>query len=314
MKRSKDFDEESAAERLYSGGAKEGRLRSGLNGWFDMNTLRTIVLMGFLAALAIAIGGVLGGREGLVLGFVVAMVMNLGSYWFSDKIALAQAGAQPVERSQAPQLYEIVENLSRRAGIPVPHIYITPSEAPNAFATGRDPEHSAVAVTQGILRILNWQELEAVLAHEMAHVRNRDILITSMASVMASVITMIAHWGMWGFGGRDRDRGFNPIFALLLMVLAPLAATLINLAISRSREYQADASGAEICGNPEALASALAKLDEGSRMIPMGVNAAMGNMFTVHPDTGNWFTSLMSTHPPIPERINRLEQMAHRHG
>ncbi len=274
-----------------------------------MNTLRTIVLMGFLTALIVAVGGVMGGRFGVLVAFVFAVLINFGSYWFSDKLALAMAHAQPVEPSQAPELYEIVQQLSEKAQIPRPAVYITPSASPNAFATGRDPEHSAIAVTQGILSILNTSELSAVLAHELAHVANRDVLITSIASVMASVVTMIAHFGMYGGRGEGDDRP-NPVFALVLMIAAPIAASLINLAISRSREFEADRTGAQICGHPEALASALAKLEEGTQIRPMtGVNPAMGNMFTVRPDVGNWFVNLMSTHPPIEERIKRLLSM-----
>jgi heat shock protein HtpX len=278
-----------------------------------MNTLRTIVLMGFLTALMVAVGGIMGGRAGLEIAFGLALVTNFVGYWFSDKIAIKMSGAQPVSEEEAPELYDIVRELCRKAELPMPNIYIDPSESPNAFATGRDPQHAAVAVTVGIMRILNREELEAVLAHELGHVRNRDVLITCIASVFAAVITSLAHWGMYGFG-RDRDDrdggGINPLVAILVMILAPIAASLINLAISRSREYQADATGAEICGHPEALANALAKLEQGTQMRPMGANPALGNMYTVRPDPGNWFTNLMSTHPPIPERIARLEEMS----
>lgn len=277
-----------------------------------MNTLRTIVLMGLLTALIVAIGGVVGGKTGVIFALIFALVTNFGGYWFSDKIAIMMAHAQPVSEEEAPELYDIVRGLCQKAQLPMPRIYIDPSESPNAFATGRDPEHAAVAVTAGIMRILNRDEMEAVLAHEMGHVRNRDILITTIASVFAAVITSLAHWAMWGFGAmRDEDDrpGVNPIVGMMLVFLAPLAATVINLAISRAREYQADETGAEICGHPEALASALAKLEQGTQMLPMGVNPALGNMYTVRPDPGNWLTNLMSTHPPIPDRIARLEEM-----
>lgn len=277
-----------------------------------MNTLRTLVLMGLLTALMVAVGGVIGGKTGLMFAFGFALLTNFAGYWFSDKIAIMMAGAQPVSEEEAPEIYDIVRGLCTKAGMPMPRIYIDPSESPNAFATGRDPEHAAVAVTVGIMRILNRQELEAVLAHELGHVRNRDVLITTIGSVFAAVITSLAHLAWYGVGYRDRDDqgGVNPIAGLLLVFLAPIAASLINLAISRSREYQADETGAEICGHPEALASALAKLEQGTQMRPMNVNAALGNMYTVRPDQGNWFTNMMSTHPPIPERIARLEEMA----
>lgn len=277
-----------------------------------MNTLRTIFFMGVLTAMIVAIGGVFGGRSGVVIAFGFAVLTNLASYWFSDKIALAMNRAQPIERSQAPDLYEIVEELAQKSNIPVPPIYLIPSESPNAFATGRDPRHAAVAVTAGILRILNREELKGVLAHELGHVKNRDVLITTMAAVLASVITMIAHWGMY-FGGYRDDReggGANPLFLILLAILAPIAASLINLAISRAREYQADASGAQICGHPEALASALQKLERGSESMPMrDANPALSSLYIVKPNPGSWFVNLFSTHPPIPERIKRLHQM-----
>jgi heat shock protein HtpX len=279
-----------------------------------MNTLKTLFLMGVLSAMIVALGSYFGGERGLMMAFGVALVTNFASYWFSDKMALSMSGAVPVSREDAPQLYAIVDGLADKANIPTPNVYIIPTESPNAFATGRDPAHSSIAVTKGIMRILNPTELEAVLAHELGHVRNRDILLASIAAVLASVVTYIAHWGMYLGGDRDNDRGGgNAIFGLLLMILAPIAAALINLAISRSREYQADATGAEICGHPEALASALAKLEYGSANIPMQTNPALSSLYIVKPDQNNWFVSLMSTHPPIPERIKRLEAMAHNH-
>jgi heat shock protein HtpX len=272
------------------------------------------VLMGFLTALVVAIGGVVGGKTGVMFAFAFAMVTNFVGYWFSDKIAIKMSGAQPVSEQEAPELYDIVRGLCQKANLPMPEIYIDPTESPNAFATGRDPQHAAVAVTVGIMRILNREELEAVLAHELGHVRNRDILITTIASVFAAVITSLAHFAWYGIGYRDRDDrgggGGNILAGLLVVFLAPVAASLVNLAISRSREYQADETGAEICGHPEALAHALAKLEEGAQARPMNVNAALGNMYTVRPDPRNWFNNLMSTHPPIPERIARLEEMA----
>jgi len=280
-----------------------------------MNTLKTILLMGVLTGLMMAVGGALGGKSGLVMAFVFAVATNFASYWFSDKMALAMAGAQPIAREEAPELYEVVERIARRAEIPVPQIYLAPTESPNAFATGRDPEHSSIAVTAGIMRLLSMQELEGVLAHELAHVRNRDILITSMAAVLASVITMIAHWGMYLGGYRD-DResgGVNPVFAILLAVLAPFAAFLIQMAISRSREYEADRTGARLCGHPEELASALSRLEEGVQAIPdRQVNPAMSSLYIVKPNPGSRIVNLMSTHPPIEDRIRRLEEMAAR--
>lgn len=276
-----------------------------------MYALRTIILMGVMGVLMLLAGYALGGERGMIVAFVFAMATNFFGYWFSDKMAIAMAGAQPVSEQEAPELYAIVQGLCTKAGLPMPRIYIAPDESPNAFATGRDPEHSAVAVTAGILRILNRTELEAVLAHELGHVKNRDILITTIGSVMASVITMIAHYGVYFVGGRrdDGEEGINPIMAILMMIAAPIAATLVNLAISRTREFDADKTGAEICGHPEALASALAKLEQVNNRMYSNVNPALGNMYTVRPDRGNWITNMLSTHPPIPERIARLEEM-----
>lgn len=275
-----------------------------------MNTLKTILLMGILTALIVFVGGVIGGEKGLYIAFAFAVLTNVGSYWFSDTIALKMSGAQPVTRGEAPELYEIVENLAKLAQIPVPRIYVIPTDSPNAFATGRDPNHAAIAVTEGIMRIMNKRELAGVLAHELGHVRNRDVLITTMAAVLASVVTMIAHFGYYLGGNRDRNGGGNPLFSLLLVILAPIAATLINLAISRAREYQADKTGAEITQDPEALANALAKLDKGSQQIPFtNVNPALSSLYIVKPNPDNWFINLYSTHPPIVERIKRLEEM-----
>lgn len=275
-----------------------------------MNTLRTILLMGVLTALIVLVGGYIGGERGLYMAFFFAVITNVGSYWFSDTIALKMSGAQSVTREEAPELYEIVEDLAARAQIPVPRIYAIPTDSPNAFATGRDVHHSAIAVTEGIMRIMNKRELAAVLAHELGHVRNRDVLITTMAAVLASVVTMIAHFGFYLGGNRDRNGGGNPLFSLLLVILAPIAASLINLAISRAREYQADKTGAEITQDPEALANALAKLDKGSQQIPFAnVNPALSSLYIVKPDPQSWFVNLFSTHPPIAERIRRLEEM-----
>lgn len=277
-----------------------------------MNTLKTLVLMGCLTAMIVMLGGLLGGRQGVVMAFCFAVFTNVFSYWFSAPLALAMSGAQPVSRDEAPELYEIVERIAAKAKIPVPKVYIIPTESPNAFATGRDPAHSAIAVTQGILSVLNWNEVEGVLAHELGHVRNRDVLITTIAAVLASVITMIGHWGMY-FGGYSQDdrQPANPIFALLMAILAPIAASLINLAISRSREFEADAAGAQLCGDPMALASALAKIDQISHAVPFtAANPALSSLYIIKPDPQSWFVNLLSTHPPTAERIQRLREMA----
>jgi len=282
----------------------------------QMNTLKTLVLMGCLTALIVAIGGVLGGRDGITVAFFFAVCTNVFSYWFSAPIALRMSNAQPVSRQQAPELYDIVERIARHAQIPVPSIYVIPTDSPNAFATGRDPEHSSIAVTEGIMRLLNWDELEGVLAHELAHVRNRDVLITTIAAVLASVVTTVAHYGYYlGSYSDDRREGSNPIFVVLMAILAPIAATLINLAISRSREFEADASGAELCGHPLALANALAKIDQTARAIPFqDANPALSSLYIIPPDPQSWFVQLMSTHPPTAERIQRLREMASKTG
>jgi len=256
-------------------------------------------------------GGLFGGANGMYIALGVAALMNFFSYWFSDRIVLALHRAQPVGREQAPELYEILERLTARAGIPMPRVYVLPEEAPNAFATGRDPNHAAVAVTHGILRILNAEELEGVLAHELSHVKNRDILIGSIAATLAATIMVIANMARWAaiFGGGQRDdrQGSNPIALLAGIILAPIAATLIQLAVSRAREYQADASGAELTHNPYGLAHALQKLEDASRRIPMLTAApASSHLFIVKPFTGEALANLFSTHPPIRERIRRL--------
>jgi heat shock protein HtpX len=257
----------------------------------------------------VAVGGVLGGRDGLIMAFVFALATNIGSYWFSDSIALKMSGAIPIEREQAAGLYAIVERIATNAHIPAPKVYMIPTESPNAFATGRDPGHSSIAVTEGLMEILNGEEVEAVLSHELGHVKNRDVLITTIAAVMASVITMIAHFGMY-MGGSDREER-NPVFALLLIILAPIAAALINLAISRSREYEADATGARLCGDPLALASALEKIEQVTRQVPMrGANPALSSLYIMKPDPGSWFVNICSTHPPTDKRIARLKAMS----
>lgn len=278
-----------------------------------MNMLKTLVLMGCLTALIVAMGGVFGGQQGVEIAFVIALVVNVGSYWFSANIALAMSNAQPVDRAQVPQLYEIVERICQQANLPVPKIYIIPTESPNAFATGRDPEHSAVAVTEGIMRLLTWEELEGVLAHELGHVRNRDVLITTIAAVLAAVVTWLPHL-MFYNRGDDREN-VSPFMMIGMAIAAPFAAMLINLAISRSREYEADATGAKLCGHPLALASALDKIDQQSRAVPfVEANPALSSLYIMPTNTMSWFNSLFSTHPPTPDRIERLRAMAQRTG
>ena len=277
-----------------------------------MNTLKTALLLTSLTLLLLFIGEYFGGQNGLILAFLFAGVMNFVSYFFSDKIALAMYRAQPVTREQAPRLYQIVERLTGKAGLPMPKIFVIPNDSPNAFATGRNPNHASVAVTQGILGLLNDDEMEGVLAHELGHVRNRDILISSVAATIAGAITFLARMGAWGamfggYGGRDsRDRGGGGFAALLMLILAPIAAMLIQLAVSRSREYQADATGAHITGNPYALASALQKLDSYSRRVPMQATPSTAHLFIIQPLLGMNLAGLFSTHPPTAKRIERL--------
>src|SRR5579862_3041445 len=277
-----------------------------------MNTLKTTVLLSLLTLILIVAGEYFGGTNGAVIAFVIAAAMNFFSYFFSDKIALAMYGARPVTREELPRAYDVVERLTSRAGLPMPKIYVIPSESPNAFATGRNPSHASVAVTHGILGLLNDEELEGVLAHELGHVNNRDILISSVAATLAGAITMIASMGRWamlfgGFGGGDRDRRGGGLGALFMLIVAPIAATLIQLAVSRSREYQADATGAHFTGNPYALASALQKIDAYSRRLPMQASPSTAHLFIIQPFLGGMsFGSLFSTHPPIAKRIERL--------
>ncbi|MEW5804975.1 MAG: zinc metalloprotease HtpX [bacterium] len=282
-----------------------------------MNSLKTAFLMTLLTVLVVLAGRAMGGESGMVIAFVFALVMNVGSYWFSDKIVLTMYRAREVSRQQAPELYEIVETLAQRAGLPMPKVYITPQESPNAFATGRNPKHAAVAVTSGILRILDRDELAGVLGHELAHVKHRDILISTIAAVMAGAITMLASMARWslifgGFGGGNHNRrGEGSIIpALVMMILAPIAAMLIQMAISRSREYMADEDGAKISGHPMWLADALKKLQRGSSVVPMQANPSTAHMFIVNPLRGGGIQNLFSTHPPMEERIARLQRMA----
>jgi heat shock protein HtpX len=283
-----------------------------------MNTLRTTLLMALLTVLLVLAGGAIGGRNGMTFALVMAGVMNFVSYWFSDKIVLAMYGAREVTEADAPQLYGMVRELAVRAALPMPRVYLMESETPNAFATGRNPEHAAVAATTGIMRILTREELMGVMAHELTHVRNRDILIGSIAATIAGAITYLAHMAQWAAifgGGRDRDEEGGGAFGMIVMaIVAPLAAMLIQMAISRSREYAADKGGAEISGNPLFLANALRKLEMANHQIPMQANAATAHMFIVNPLTGGGLMSLFSTHPPIEERVRRLEAMAYGSG
>ncbi len=281
------------------------------------NTFKTFMLMAALTALFMVVGQILGGRNGMLIALGFAAVMNFFSFWFSDKLALTMNGARPVSEAQAPELHSIVAYLAQRAGIPKPKVYIIPSQTPNAFATGRNPEHAAVAVTEGLLQLLNREELEGVLSHELGHIKNRDILISSIAAVMAGAISFLANMAQWTliFGGfsRDEDDGVAGLIGMfIMMIVAPIAAALIQMAISRSREFLADATGAKICGKPTALASALKKLEEWNRRIPMNVNPASAQMYIVNPLSAKGFATLFSTHPPIEERIKRLLEMAQR--
>jgi heat shock protein HtpX len=269
--------------------------------------LRTTILLASLTGLLVVIGALIGGPDTALMFLIIAALLNMGAYWFSDKIALAMSRAKPVSREEAPRLYEIVEELTTRAGIPMPRLYVIPQDQPNAFATGRNPKHAAVAVTRGILQLLSEDELRGVLAHELAHVRNRDILISSVAATIAGAITYLGYMLLW-FGGDD-DSPLGLIGALAMVLLAPIAASIIQLAISRQREYSADATGAEICGNPESLASALLRLEEGAKAIPMEVNQASEPLYIVKPFSGGGFAKLFSTHPPIEDRVRRLRQM-----
>lgn len=279
-----------------------------------MNTLKSTFLLVALTLFLLFIGEYFGGRNGIVIAFLFSVVFNFVTYFFSDKLALAMYRAQSVTREQLPPVYQVVERLSAKQGLPMPKIYVIPSESPNAFATGRNPKHASVAVTHGILQLLDDEELEGVLAHELGHVRNRDILTSSIAATLAGAITMVARMGYWaslfgGYGGSSdrRERGGGGIGALLMLILAPIAASLIQLAISRSREYEADATGARETGNPYALARALQKLDSYSKRIPLLASPTTAHLFIVAPLLGNGgFVNLFSTHPPIKDRIRRL--------
>jgi heat shock protein HtpX len=270
-------------------------------------TIRTTILLASLGGLLVVIGALIGGAQGATGFLIFALLFNLVMYFFSDKIALRAARAQPVSEEEDPRLYQMVRELTTRAGLPMPKLYVIPQEQPNAFATGRNPKHAAVAVTAGIRKLLSEDELRGVLAHELAHVRNRDILIQTVASAIGTAITWIAYMLLW-FGGDD-ESPLGAIGAIALVLLAPLAATIIQLAISRQREYSADATGAEIAGNPESLASALLRLEAGAQAIPMQTSQAAEPLYIVKPFSGGGFASLFSTHPPIEERVRRLRQM-----
>lgn len=283
-----------------------------------LNTIKTTFLLTAMTVLFLIVGQAVGGRSGMTIALVMAGVMNLAAYWFSDKMALAMSGAQPVSEAEAPELHAIVQRLATQAGLPKPRVYIIPEETPNAFATGRNPEHAAVAVTAGIMRLLSREELEGVIAHELGHIKNRDILISSIAAMIAGAISYLANMAQWAmmFGGLGRssdedDGGAGGIIgAVVMMIVAPIAAMLIQMAISRSREFLADETGARICGRPMALAGALQRLESWNRQLPMDVNPATAQMYIVNPLSGGAIANLFSTHPPIAERVQRLKELA----
>lgn len=277
-----------------------------------MNAMKTALLMAAMMVLFLLVGSALGGQTGLVIAFIFSIAMNFGSYWFSDKIVLKMYGAVEIQRNDNPQLYDIVENLSSKASLPTPRVYIMESATPNAFATGRNPENGAVAVTTGIMRILNKDELEGVIAHELSHIKNRDILVGTIAATLVGTITFIARMAGWAmlFGGREKEDS-NAVYSLVLMIISPIVALLIQMAISRSREYMADAGGAEISGKPLGLASALNKLSTANDRIPLqNAGASSAHMFIVNPLSGKSFAKLFSTHPSTEERIARLKEIA----
>jgi heat shock protein HtpX len=280
------------------------------------NIFKTGLLLAVLTVMLVLIGGAIGGQQGMMIAFFVALAMNFVSYWFSDKIVLAAYRAQPIDEASAPRLYAIVHRLATRAGIPMPRVYLIPSETPNAFATGRNPQHAVVAVTDGIMRILDEEELEGVLAHELSHVKNRDVLISTIAATLAGAITYLAHMAQWAamFGGHRRDDeeggSTNPFAMILLAILAPIAAMLVQMAVSRSREFQADATGAQVAGRPWGLMKALEKLQMANQAMPMAdATPATAHLFIVNPLSGSTLMKLFSTHPPLEERIARLRSM-----
>lgn len=279
-----------------------------------MNHFKTILLMGVLTGLFVLVGEAFGGRQGMFIALALAAGMNLFSYWYSDKIVLMLYRAQPVSESEAPGLYRIVRRLTQRAGLPLPRLYIIPTEAPNAFATGRNPQNAAVAVTSGLLRLLNEEEIEGVIGHELAHVQNRDILISAIAATLAGalmiVVRIFAYSAMLFGGGSREERNGGGLAALFMLIVAPIAALLIQMAISRSREYQADATGAQLSGNPQALARALMKLQQAAEYVPMDAEPATAHMFIVNPLNARSLMYLFATHPPVEERVARLQKMA----
>jgi heat shock protein HtpX len=277
------------------------------------NIFKTGLLLAVLTAMLVVIGGAIGGEQGMVVAFFLALAMNFFSYWFSDKMVLAMYGARPIEESQAPALYAMVRRLATRAQIPMPRVYLIAGDTPNAFATGRNPEHAAIAVTEGILRILDQDELEGVLAHELSHVKNRDVLISTIAATLAGAITYLAHMAQWAaiFGGRrdDDEEGSNPIAMIAMAIIAPIAAMLVQMAVSRAREFQADATGARLAGRTWGLSKALEKLQVAQQVAPMNANPATAHLFIVNPLSGGALMNLFSTHPPLEERVARLRAM-----
>lgn len=280
-----------------------------------MNSFKTAILMTAMMVLFILVGNLIGGQSGMMIAFIISLALNFGSYWFSDKIVLAMYRAQQVSQKDYPQLYDTVENLAMKAELPMPRVYIVDNPTPNAFATGRNPQNSAVAVTSGILKVLNKDELEGVIAHELSHIKNRDILVSTVAATLVGTITFIARMAgfaaMFGGSSRDNDRDGNIFYELALLIIAPIAAVLIQLAISRSREYMADESGAKITGKPLGLANALNKLSQANKILPMAhAGTSSAHMFIVNPLSGKSLMKLFSTHPPLEERIERLQEIA----
>jgi len=278
-----------------------------------MNNIKTVILLGALTGLFIFIGGLVGGQGGMIIGLVIAGIMNISAYWFSDKIVLSMYRAQPVSETEAPDLHRMVDELCRTANMPKPRLYIMEDDSPNAFATGRNPQHGVVAVTTGLMRLMNREELKGVIAHELSHIKHRDTLIQSIAATIAGAIMVLANMAQWaaifGGGGDDEDGGGNIISLLLMAIMAPIAASLIQMAISRSREYKADKGAAEMTRHPDGLASSLEKLGHYSRRIPMEASQQTAHMFIVSPLTGKSFANLFSTHPPIEQRVERLRAM-----
>jgi len=277
------------------------------------NTLKTGFLLALLTVLFVAVGNYVGGQGGMIMAFAFAVIMNAGAYWFSDKIVLKMYRAQEVSEAEAPELHTMVHRLATAASVPMPKVYVIPTDSPNAFATGRNPQHAAVAVTQGIMRILTPDELEGVLAHEMAHVKNRDILIGTIAATLAGAVMMLARFAqfaaIFGGGGRDREGGGGGFGLLAMAIIAPIGAMLVQMAVSRSREYQADTSGARFCGRPESLARALEKIASASRRVPLEATPATAHMFILSPLSGKGMMQLFSTHPPVEKRVERLRAM-----